>query len=516
VVEFKIKRFDPERNKRYLSTYRVPVLTGMTILDALLYIKDNLDGTLTFRHSCRMGQCGSCGVWVNGKPMLACYVQVLQLGAEVLEIEPLPNHPVIKDLAVDFCTFFEKFVGIKPILLRAPKELKRPTEFIQMPSDLKKYWDESNCVKCSLCYAACPAEIDLRFLGPASLTNNYRFIVDTRDNGLSERLKTASETIWLCTSCNSCTLSCPKEIDCATRLDDERGFIVEEGLFVPKTVKDVLTSTLKYHNPMGMSSSKRTEWSKGLEIKELSTEWKTDVLFFVCCSPSYEARSQEIAKSIVQIFRRINVDFATLRNNDEWCCGDHIQRLGEKGLFETLAEHNVSLFKKFEFNKIVTISPHCYHTFKNDELYKNIEASVSHYTEFISEAIKSERLRLAKSINKRATYHDPCFLGKRSGVYDEPREIMKAIPGLELFEMDRSRENGYCCGGGAGRVWTEDAPPENRISVNRAREALELGVDIIATSCPFCITTLEDAVKVLDAEERIVVKDVSELVKEAL
>lgn len=143
VVEFKIKRFDPERNKLYLSIYNVPVLAGMSILDAFLYIKDNLDGTLTFRHSCRMGVCGSCGVLVNGKPMLACYTQVLQLGADVLEIEPLPNLPVIKDLVVDFHPFFEKFVKIKPILIRAEEELKTPTEFVQMPSDLKKYWDES-------------------------------------------------------------------------------------------------------------------------------------------------------------------------------------------------------------------------------------------------------------------------------------------------------------------------------------------------------------------------------------
>jgi len=515
VVEFKIKRFDPEHNKRYLSTYKVPVLMGTTILDALLHIKDNLDETLTFRHSCRMGQCGSCGILVNGKPMLACYTQVLQLGVDALEIEPLPNLPVIKDLVVDFNPFLEKFVKIKPILIRAKEELRKPTEFIQMSSDLKKYWDESICVKCSLCHASCPAAIDMRFLGPSSLTTNYRFIVDTRDKGLSERLKTASETIWLCTSCSSCTLSCPKEIDCATRLDDERGFIVEESVFVPRTAKDVLTSASKYHNPMRMSPGKRIEWSNGLEIKELPVVGKTDILYFVCCSPAYDARNQEIARSIAQIFGKMDVGFAIL-GNEEWCCGDHILRLGEKGLFEMLAEHNVSLFKKYGFNRIVTVSPHCYHTFKNDKPYTDIGLNVQHYTQFISEAIKNGRLRPIKAIKKKVTYHDPCFLGKRSGVYDEPREILKAIPGLEFVEMRRSRENSFCCGGGAGRIWTEEATPENRPCVNRAREALELGVEVIATACPFCVTTLEDAVKVLDAEDKIVVKDISELLRETL
>ncbi|MFQ5999503.1 MAG: succinate dehydrogenase iron-sulfur subunit [Candidatus Bathyarchaeia archaeon] len=515
IVEFKIKRFDPERNKRYLSTYKVPILTGMTILDTLLYIKDNLDGTLTFRHSCRMGQCGSCGIVVNGKPMLACYTQVLQLGVDVLEIEPLPNLPLIKDLVVDVQPFLEKYVKIKPILIKAEEELKKPTEFIQMPSDLKKYWDESICTKCSLCYSSCPAAIDMEFLGPSSLTTNYRFIVDTRDDGLNERLKTASETIWLCTSCSSCTMNCPKEIECATMLDNERSLIVEEGVLVPRSAKDVLTSAFKYHNPLGMSPGKRMEWSKGLEIKELPTVEKTSILYFVGCLPSYDARNQEIARFIAQIFRKIDVDFAML-GNEEWCCGDHILRLGEKGLFEILAEHNISVFRKYDFDRIVTISPHCYHTFKNDKPYAGLGINVQHYIQFVAEAIENGRLRPLRAIKKKVTYHDPCFLGKRSNIYDEPRNILKSIPSLELVEMRRSKENSFCCGGGAGRVWTEDATPEKRPCVNRAREALELGVEVIATACPFCVTTLEDAVKVLDAEDKIVVKDISELVREAV
>jgi succinate dehydrogenase/fumarate reductase iron-sulfur protein len=515
IVEFKIKRFDPERDKRYLSMYKVPVLMGMSILDALLYIKDNLDETLTFRHSCRMGVCGSCGILVNGKPMLACYTQVLQLGVNVLEIEPLPNLPVIKDLVVDFNPFLEKFVKIKPVLIRTEEELKKSTEFIQMPSDLKKYWDESICIKCSLCYGSCPAAIDMKFLGPSSLTTNYRFIADTRDDGLSERLKIASETIWLCTSCNSCTLSCPKEIDCATRLDNERSLIVEEGVLVPRSAKDVLTNAFKFHNPLGMSPGKRTEWREELEIKELPAVGKTDILFFVGCLASYDGRNQEIARSVAQIFGKLGVNFAIL-GNEEWCCGDHILRLGEKGLFEMLAEHNVSLFKKYGFDRIVTISPHCYHTFKNDKPYADIGLNVQHYTQFISEAIKNGKLRPVKAIKKKVTYHDPCFLGKRSGVYDEPREILNVIPGLEFIEMARSRENSFCCGGGAGRIWTEEATPENRPCVNRVKEALELGVEVIATACPFCVTALEDAVKVLDVEDKIVVRDTAELLKEAL
>lgn len=516
IVEFKIRRFDPKSKKRYLSTFRVPVRVGMTILEAFRYIKDNLDGTFTFRQQCRMGQCGSCGVMVNGKPMLACYTQVLQLGVDTLEVEPLANLPVIKDLVVDVDPFFDTFGRIKPLLIANAEELKKSTEFVQLPDDFKRYWDKSICTKCGLCFASCPVAIDLQFLGPSSLTANYRFLVDTRDEGASVRLKDASGSIWLCTSCSSCSLCCPKEIDCALSLDGERGLIVEDGLLVPRLVKDVLESAFKFHNPLRTSPSKRMDWSKGLEIKELPKVGKTDILYFVGCAAAYDVRNQEMAKAMARIFGRMKADFAVL-GNEEWCCGDHILRLGERGLFEELAEHNVALFRKYGFKRVVTLSPHCYYVFNNEKPYTDVKMNVQHYSQFLAEAIKNGKLKPTKAVKKRVAYHDPCFLGKRGGVYDEPRKVLKSIPGLELVEFGRRRENSFCCGGGAGRVWTEEATPENRPCVDRVKEALELGgVDIIATACPFCVTTLEDAVKVLDVEDKLAVKDISEILMDAL
>jgi succinate dehydrogenase/fumarate reductase iron-sulfur protein len=516
VIEFKIKRFDPEHDRHYVSTYKIPTLTGMTILDALSYIKDKLDETLTFRHSCRMGICGSCGVQVNGKPMLACYTQVLNLESDFLIIEPLPNLPIIKDLVVDTQPFFGTYERIKSFLIKTEEELKNPNEFVQMPTDLKKYWDLTLCIKCSLCYSACPAAIDRKFLGPSTYATNYRFITDSRDDGLHERLKTMADNVWLCTSCHSCTLCCPKDVDSSTSIVDGRSVMVETMSLIPRTVKDVLTSAIKYHNPMGMSPSKRTEWAKDLEINEFDSAGKADILCFVCCSTAYDPRNQEIVKSMASVFEEIDVDFAILPGREEWCCGDHILRLGEKGLFEILAEHNVSVFEKLDANRIVTLSPHCYNTFKNDKPYTDAKLNVQHYTQFAAEALERGKVKLSKAIDKKVTYHDPCFLGKRNGIYDAPRQILESINGLEFIEMERTRENSFCCGGGAGRVWTEDATPEKRPSVNRAKEALALGVEVIATACPFCITTLEDAVKVLDAEDRIVVRDISELLREAL
>ena len=514
IVEFKILRFDPETKRRYFSIYKVPARMGNTLLDGLMYIKDNLDETLTFRHSCRFGICGSCGINVDGKPVLACYTQILDLEVDSLTIEPLANMPVIKDLVVDIEPFFDTFKKIKTLLIKPEEAFKKTEEFTQTPTDLKKYWDLTLCTKCSICYSACPAAIDERFLGPSTLTANYRFITDSRDDGLDERLKPMVDNIWLCTSCNSCTMFCPKLVGCANSIVDGRSLIVESGA-IPRTVKDVLESVFKYHNPMGTHQSRRMEWANGLNVKTFPTVTKADVLYFVCCSPAYDLRNREIARIMAGVFDKLGVNYATL-GSEEWCCGDHMLRLGEKGMFEELAMHNIEVFKKFSAEKIVTLSPHCYNTFKNDKPYADEKLNVQHYTEFLAEAIRQGKIKPTKTIKKRVAYHDPCFLGKRNEVYDAPRQVLQAIDGLELVEMRRTRQSSFCCGGGAGRVWTEEAPPEKRPCVDRVKEALELGVNVVAVACPFCMTTLEDAVKVLDLEDKIVVRDVLELLNEAL
>ena len=513
-VEFKIRRFDPEQKRSYTSTFEVPIRKGTTLLDALLYIKDNLDESLTFRQSCRMGICGDCAINVNGKPMLACYTQVLDLGENLLTVEPLSNAPVIKDLVVDMQPFFDTCKRIKAYLIKPEEEFRKANEFAQSPEELKKYWDLTLCIRCSICNSACPAIIDEKFLGPSALTATYRFVADSRDQGSDERLKPMADNIWLCTQCNSCTLFCPKKLTCANAIVDDHSLLVETGN-IPRTVKDVLESVYKYHNPMGTPQTKRMEWAKDLNVKTFPTTTKADVLFFVCCSNVYDMRNQEAARTMASIFDKMGVTFATL-GSEEWCCGDHMLRLGEKGLFEELAEHNISMFKKFDAERIVTLSPHCYNTFKNDKPYSDSKPNVQHYTQFLAEAIENGKIELSKTVKKKVAYHDPCFLGKRNDVFDAPRRILQSINGVELIEMRRNKQGSFCCGGGAGRVWTEDALPEKRPSTNRLQEALDLNANTVAVACPYCVTTLEDAVKVLDVENRIAVKDILEIIKEAM
>jgi succinate dehydrogenase/fumarate reductase iron-sulfur protein len=486
----------------------------MTLLEAFIYIKDHFDETLAFRSSCRMGICGSCGILVDGTPMLACYTQVLHLNSDSITIQPLANMPIIKDLIVDIEPFLETYKKIQPILIKPEEKLQTHEAFIQRPTDVKKYWDLSLCIKCSICYSACPAAIDEAFLSPSTYATNYRFVSDTRDEGRETRLKSIADNVWLCTSCNSCTMVCPKEVDSSSTIVDGRSLIVETGE-IPKTVKDVLESVFKYHNPMGTHPNKRMDWANDMNIKTFPEVTEADILFFIGCAPAYDPRSQAIAKSMVSLFNRLGINFATL-GNEERCSGDHVLRLGERGLFEMLAEHNISMFDKFDADKILTLCPHCFNTLKNDKPYSERELNIEHYTEFLAKAIKNRNFRFSKPLNKKVTYHDPCFLGKRNEIYEAPRQLLATIRGLELVEMERNRENSFCCGGGAGRTFTEEAAPEKRPSVERVKEALEVGAEVIATACPFCVTTLEDAVKVLDAEDKIVVKDIMELLDEAM
>lgn len=513
-VKLKIHRFDPQSKKHSISTFEVPIRRGMTILDALIYIKDNLDGTLSFRSSCRMGVCGSCAIVVNSQPMLACYTQVLQLDAQLIEVEPLPNLPLINDLVVDIQPFLDPYTKIRQVLIKPEEALREPTEFIQTPKDLKKFWDLSLCIKCSICHSACPAAIDQKFLGPSTYATNYRFMSDSRDEGLEKRLKAIQDNVWLCTSCNSCTMFCPKEVDASSSIVDERSLFVEAGN-VPRTVRDVLTSVVKYHNPLGSHPSKRMDWAKDLEIKTFPSVKQANVLCFVGCAAAYDQRGQSIAKSMVSVFNSLGVDYAAL-GNEEWCCGDHILRLGERGLFEMLAEHNITNIESFDAREVVTLSPHCYNSLKHDEPYSDKISDVTHYSEFLAEIFETENVKLPNPVNRTVTYHDPCFLGKRNEIYDAPRRLLGSVRGLDLVEMKRTRSNSFCCGGGAGRTWTEDASPENRPSVDRVKEALDIKAEIIATACPFCVTTLEDAVKVLDVEDKIIVRDILELLQEAL
>jgi Fe-S oxidoreductase len=214
---------------------------------------------------------------------------------------------------------------------------------------------------------------------------------------------------------------------------------------------------------------------------------------------------------MVTCFRQVNLDFATLEN-DEACCGSEILRMGEEGLFEMLMEQNTENFKKHDVRSIVTTSPHCYNALSDDYAQENLV--VRHYTQALSEAIEKNG-PFSREVRKVVTYHDPCFLGKQNGIFDEPRQILKAIPGVTFIDFDRSREKSLCCEGGGGRMWAEGADQGPRSAEIRIQDAVDMGAEILATACPFCLLTLEDAVKTTGNEEKLKIMDITEILVEA-
>ncbi len=290
-----------------------------------------------------------------------------------------------------------------------------------------------------------------------------------------------------------------------------RNFLANQGE-VPSTIRDALENTLLQGNPWGRFRDRRADWAKDLGVKVYG-EQTSETLFYVGCAPSYDPRVQEISKALVTLFQKAKVDFAIL-GKKESCCGNEIRRMGEQALFQKLVKENTALFKKSGVKRIITISPHCFNAFQNE--YPDLNLPVQHYTQVLSHLIKEGRLKLSKELRLSITYHDPCFLGKQNKVFDEPRSILSALPGCDVVEMERSKERSLCCEGGGGRMWSEGGTEGKRNGEIRIREAMSLGANTLATACPFCLLTFEDSVKTSGLNEQIMIRDISELVMEAM
>ncbi len=367
-------------------------------------------------------------------------------------------------------------------------------------------YDLLGCIQCGRCTGGCPV----------ALRTPLRvrcFMYDTQNE---ERLEELSERpeIWDCTTCYTCAARCPKGLEPLEVLIGLRSLQIEEGKVQP-TVRDALESIFKDGNPWGSPRAKRLDWTKDLEVRILEPEAEetTDVLLFICCTDAYDPRVMKVAQALVKVLDAAGVDFGLI-GEDESCCGSEVRRLGEEGLFEMCDEENVELLNSFNVNRIVTISPHCYNTLKKE--YHGLKHPVLHYTELVAQLLEDGKLELKGELPKVVTYHDPCFLGKQNDIYDEPRYIITRIPGVDFREFDRCRERSLCCEGGGGKMWVESESKEERLAEIRVTDAKELGAEVIAVACPFCLLTLEDATKVKGVEEEMRVADILELLAEAL
>ena len=368
---------------------------------------------------------------------------------------------------------------------------------------IEKY-ELAACFQCGKCLAGCPVALK-------SILNIRRLM---REVWLSDSLEKIYQRpeLWDCTTCQTCTIRCPRGLKPHELIMAMRANLVEEGK-IPKTASEALEGIYKYGNPWSRLKSKRKEWAKGLGVKDFARGDKAEWLYFVCCSACYDPRVNEVARAMAGSLSQARVDFGIL-GNEETCCGSEVRRMGEAGLFEMLVEENLSRFKKYGIARIVTTSPHCYNAFKNE--YPNNEIEVKHYTQLVAELIGSGKLGFSRGMKKVVTYHDPCYLGKQNKIFDEPRSIIRAVPGITFVDFDRSRERSLCCEGGGGRMFVEASGSGERLAEIRIKDALRMGADVIATACPFCLLNLEDAIKTTGNEGKIVVKDIMELVSEAI
>lgn len=360
------------------------------------------------------------------------------------------------------------------------------------------------CYQCGTCTGLCPFS-PLTEFRPRKLVLQAQLQLERVLN---------SELLWQCSTCWACVPRCPMDVRPPELFSALRARALEEGT-VPdtfaKTLFDSLRDVHRYGNPWGHPGSERAAWAAGLDVEKAAEG--TEVLYYVGCSPSYDPRAQGIPRALAKVFKRSGLDFGLL-GKEERCCGDAVRWLGEEGLFQALAEENAAQFNEYKPRRIVTSSPHCYNVFKKD--YPELEGEVLHYTQLLAELLAEGRLPLAEGPGLRVTYHDPCYLGRHNGVYEEPRSVLNALPGVELVEMPRNRERSLCCGGGGGRFWLGAEGEGERLDELRLKEALETGAELLVTACPFCLINFREAAKTLNLEDKIKIIDLAELVSERL
>jgi Fe-S oxidoreductase len=356
------------------------------------------------------------------------------------------------------------------------------------------------CYQCGTCDTVCPWNRVKQF--------SIRGIVRQATFGIPE---IEGEDIWRCTTCGTCPQKCPrgvKQIEVGVAI---RKIAAEYGV-VPDSIHTVAASLGAEGNPLGEKREKRADWANGLPVKPFTESM--EVLYFPGCYLSYDPRLKKVAAATVNILNKAGVDFGILGTKEN-CCGESIRKTGDVELFKMLAKENIKNFIDAGVKKILVSSPHCYHTFKNEYSQFKVNFEVVHITQFLEELIREGRLKLKGEVNKTITYHDPCYLGRHNGIFNQPRNVLKQIKGVTLTEMPDKREMSFCCGGGGGGIWMDRKKGE-RFSDIRIQQAIDTKAKTLVTACPYCIINFEDSRLTAPGGESIEVKDITELVQEVI
>jgi len=360
------------------------------------------------------------------------------------------------------------------------------------------------CMQCGVCSATCPWG---RLAEPSPF--NIRAMMHMGRLGY-EGFET-EDILYACTTCSHCAARCPRQLRIVDVVRAMRNVIGETGS-IPKTLRAPVGSIKANGNPWGQERADRTLWMKDLAVPAFTPE--TEYFLYVCCTSAYDGRSQAIARAVVRLLERAGVSFGVI-GAEEQCCGESLRKIGAEDDFTRLAEANVALWQKKGVRKIVTTSPHTFYTLKKEYPELGGEFEVVHYTQLLDELVAQGKLSFHALPEATVIYHDPCYLGRHNGIYDEPRRLLTAVPGLNLVDFEPTAADSLCCGGGGGRIWME-TKPGMRFADQKVQQAAEKGAGILATACPYCIVMLEDSARNLGYAETMPVKDISEILAQAL
>ena len=324
----------------------------------------------------------------------------------------------------------------------------------------------------------------------------------------------SEESLWDCLTCGACEYECPVGVEHINMIVDMRRNLVMEKASMPETAANVLLSMEQRGHPWRGTTYNRTDWAEGLDIPTLAENPNAEILFWVGCTGALEKRSQSVPRAMASVLKRAGVEFAIL-GDEEGCSGDPARRMGNEYLYQTMAQQNIETFRRYNVKKIVTTCPHCFNTIKNEYPHLGGEYEVLHYSESVNELIKSGRIKPAATIQATVAYHDSCYLGRHNDIYDAPRQIAEAIPGVKFVEMDKCRGQGFCCGAGGGHMWIEESRGR-RVNHMRTEQFLDTGADTVGVSCPFCLQMFEEGIGSVQTSGNVKAKDLLELLDESL
>jgi Fe-S oxidoreductase len=392
----------------------------------------------------------------------------------------------------------------------------------------KQMLDMFSCTECGRCSSQCPATASGKPLAPRQLLLNLRdylyehpeqMAASSNADGDSVAKETIvgsviqDDVLWSCTTCRACEDACPVLIEYVDKIVDMRRHLVQEEARFPAELTRTFKGMETQGNPWGLSAEKRLDWAQDIDVPLLADHPDAEYLYYVGCAGAFDDRNKKTTLSFVKLLQKAGLSFAVL-GPEEPCNGETARRLGNEYLYQSMAQMAVDTLNGYSVKKIIVNCPHCFNTMKNEFPQFGGHFEMVHAADLLSDLIKTGKLKLKdEADNRTITYHDSCYYGRYNGIYEAPREILKSIPGARLNEMERSRNNAMCCGAGGGWMWMEE-PRDQRVNHLRVQQALETKPDVIAVSCPFCTTMFTDGLKAKEADEKVQLLNVVEIVEE--